>query len=209
MITLPKNPTDRDTAASAAVGVLGAVLCGGESRRMGADKARLELRGRSLLAGAAQVVGAVADRVVLASGAGPRYPELGLDEVPDRVPGGGPLAGLEAVLEVASSEGFAWVLAVACDMPGLEEGVLSRLVDEARRTGADACLLQSPEGVEPLYAVYHRRCHAAVRRALERGERRMIAFHPEVRVATLAVAGASARNLNTPDELRAEREAPR
>ena len=72
----------------------GVVLCGGSSRRMGRDKALLEIEGQSLVARAASALAEVAPRVLLASGSAPRYPALGLECVLDPVEGNGPLAGL-------------------------------------------------------------------------------------------------------------------
>ena len=72
MITSLANATDQDDAAPVRTGVLGAVFCGGGSRRMGVDKARLELGGRTLLDTALDATSAVAERVVLASGRAPR-----------------------------------------------------------------------------------------------------------------------------------------
>ena len=83
---------------------------------MGVDKAGLEVRGRTLLAGAVEVLTALTPRVVLASGGTSRYAELGHEEVLDRVADAGPLAGLEAGLAAARA-GQAKPLHAADDVP--------------------------------------------------------------------------------------------
>ena len=80
--------------AGAPRAALGVVLCGGQSRRMGRDKARLVLEGETLVSRAIRALDAVSDEVVLATGERPRYPESGRRCVLDSVPDGGPLAGL-------------------------------------------------------------------------------------------------------------------
>lgn len=185
---------------------------------MGRDKALLDLDGTSLLERAVATVSALGAPVVLAAGPADRYAELGLERVLDRAPGVGPLAGLAAVLERAASttrerDGLACVL--ACDMPRARTEVLERLLARAEERGADACLLETDGGVEPLFAVYRLTCLEPVRRALQAGERRMIAFHrgygelsidvlPQDELPADLASSGCARNLNTPAEFRAE-----
>jgi molybdopterin-guanine dinucleotide biosynthesis protein A len=207
--------------------VLGVVLCGGASRRMGRDKAELVVEGRTLLERAAATLASVAHEVVLACGPEPRYAHRGLELVLDRVPGGGPLAGLEAGLARLAERGDGserpehpqcpqsngWLVALACDMPRADARVLALLLERARARDLDVCLLASPDGLEPLCAVYRASCLEPVRAALAAGERRMVAFHGRVAVGVLhtdelaplgAELAGSAANLNTPEELAAE-----
>jgi len=204
--------------------VTGAVLCGGHSRRMGADKALIPLDGRRLIEYSIEALRPVAGRILLACGPRPRYAELALETVLDAWPDGGPLAGLLAALEACRGE---WLVLVACDMPRVEPRVLRALLDEAARADLDVCLLEIERGTQPLCGVYRKTCAPAVRRSLERGERRMVDFHaprpgepplrpgePPLRIGTLAArelappsAGTDfqpALNLNSPGELQAE-----
>lgn len=186
---------------------------------MGADKARLELGGRGLLERAVETLRAVAPRVALACGPSPRYAELGLELVldPDLGAGArpGPIAGILAGLEGLGAER---VLALACDMPRVDAELVTALVGRARAESLDACLFESASGLEPLCAVYHRRCAAAMRAALAAGERRVVAFlaHPAEDEAPLRVGRVHERelggprreralNLNTPHDFARER----
>lgn len=219
----------RPRAASAVVGV---VFCGGESSRMGRDKARLELGGRSLLARAADLLRQLTPTVLLSSGPAPRYAELGLAEVQDERPGGGPLAGLAAALERAAESGAdTWLLVLACDMPQAEAAVFRHLLATAEARGWDGCMLETGAGVEPLFAVYRARCLHAVRRALAAGERKMTSFHrapgaeafaahdprwrpavgrlPEAELPAQLARCEPARNVNTPEDWRSVREEQR
>jgi len=153
---------------------------------MGRDKALLELDGATLLERALACLDAVARSCVLACGAEPRYEDRGRELVLDDRAGAygpdpGPLAGLEACLahaaHAASGEGGAWVAVLAVDLVRALPGVYDALLGRARLDGADACLLVSERGPEPLLAVYHTRCLEPVREALGGGERRLVAFH--------------------------------
>jgi molybdopterin-guanine dinucleotide biosynthesis protein A len=160
----------------------GLVLCGGRSRRMGRDKAVLALGGTTLIERAVGVLAGIARETLIATGPEPRYPELGLECVLDRVADAGPLAGLEAGLARSRSE---WTAALACDMPRVDARVIEILHDRAKERDLDACLLATRRGVEPLCAVYRRTCLEPVRAALDAGERAMVSFHAGLRVETL------------------------
>jgi len=184
----------------------GVVFCGGASQRMGRDKARLVLAGTTLVERAAAALSPVTRRVLLASGTTERYPELGLEHVLDGEAGGGPLAGLAAALARVEEGGATHACVLACDMPRARAAEFEALLARSAQ-GADVCLVATEGGMEPLFGVYATRVLPAVRAALARGERRMIAFHGDVAVATLderALAPGCARNLNTPAEFAAE-----
>lgn len=182
----------------------GVVLCGGRSRRMGRDKARVELGGASLLERAVEALDPICSRVFLATGAEPRYEELGRDVVLDGAPDAGPLAGLVAALEACRTE---WLAVVACDMPGAGPELFGELLAMARDGGHDLVVAESRAGTEPLLAIYHRRCASAARRALDAGHRRLVDFHGEVAVGRYPLADESpSRNVNTPEDLERERE---
>jgi len=76
----------------------GLVLCGGESRRMGRDKALLVLDGETLVLRVARTLAEVADQVLLAPGTVGRLGVTGYPEVADDPVGAGPLAGMAAGL---------------------------------------------------------------------------------------------------------------
>jgi molybdopterin-guanine dinucleotide biosynthesis protein A len=196
----------------------GLVLCGGQSRRMGRDKAALAMGGQTLLERCSSVLAQCSQEVLLACGPTPRYLEAGRRVVLDAVADGGPLAGLLAGLEAARHD---WVACLACDMPLVPPPLYSALLRHALGAGLDACLLRTSAGLEPLCAVYHKSCAPAVRAALLAGERRMTAFHSGWGPRRLAIGwldsglfsfdpGALALNLNTPADYESQllRKAP-
>ncbi|MDR1423421.1 MAG: molybdenum cofactor guanylyltransferase [Azoarcus sp.] len=98
------------------------ILAGGDSRRMGRDKAALSLGGLSLLQRAIQTMRAIFP-TVLVSVRTPR-PDIDAPQVLDELPDAGPLAGLCAGLRRAQTP---WVFALATDMPYLHAPLIEHL----------------------------------------------------------------------------------
>ena len=193
------------------------LLAGGRSRRMGRDKARLELAGQPLVAhmlGKCRALGMAAaicgNRPDLAALA-PIVPDPALpgDDSP------GPLAGILAALEASGTE---LNLVLAVDMPGAPVELLRWMVERAERTQSSATIPFVAGRAQPLCAVYHREIAAGIHRGVERGERRVFpvlmeaavradVFDVESVAATSAIDPLPAdfphewfRNLNTPHE---------
>lgn len=132
---------------------------------MGRDKALLPWGGMPLVVHVAQVVAGATGSATLV-GPRERYGELGWPLVEDEVSGEGPLGGLIAALAASTAERS---LVVACDMPWLEVESLRCLMQYI--CDADVVVARSERGIEPLCAVYQRRCLPVLRSALREGER--------------------------------------
>lgn len=182
-------------------GVTGVILAGGQSSRMGSNKALLPYRGgRFIEAIYRQFRGLFAD-VLLVTNTPEQYQFLDCPKVPDLYPGMGALAGLHSGLQHSS---MPHIFAVACDMPYLNDALIRTLA--ARRYSVDVVIAEGDQGLEPLHAIYSRSCLPHVTEALCSGRRRIISFFPEVTVDTFSRAAvqaldpafASFSNINTP-----------
>ncbi len=198
--------------------VAGFILAGGESSRMGRDKALLELGGVPLLARTARLVETVTGSPTVVGGA-EECRALGLRVIADEWPGAGPLGGIATALGASSAP---WNLIVACDLPHLTQTWLAYLVERALASQGDAVLPMSARGAEPLCAIYHQRCAPAIREALAQGVRKVTDGLQSVLVEMIGPLewkgfdseGLLFKNMNSPedyDEARAmfgERERP-
>lgn len=182
----------------------GFVFCGGRSRRMGHDKALLAFGATDLLGHAVERLRAAgAGPVALLCGAVPRHGERGLPLVLDAVADVGPAGGLLAALRTLAPGERALVLAV--DVPHVPATLLHALA----ALDADAVVPEGSAGPEPLVACYDAACAGPLADGLARGEARMTAFWPAVRVlrpgpAWLAAFGNPDRlfaNWNQPADL--------
>lgn len=183
----------------------GAVLCGGASRRMGCDKALVEVDGRALALRVADALRrAGADPVTAVGGDLPALAALGLAGVPDEAPGEGPLTGVLTALRGAAGAGAPIVFVAACDLVTPDPAAVSATV---------AALDADPDGDVAVPVAGGRRqwMHAAWRAgaaaplagAFEAGER---AVHAAVaagalRVVDVAVAPAAVADADTPADL--------
>lgn len=181
----------------------GLVLAGGRSRRMGRDKALIEVAGDALVLRVGRVLEEVCDRVLVASGQDDRY-ELGWEQVPDLAPDAGPLAGILAGLEAADTD---LVAVVAVDMPYADARVLQLLADEWMGEAAVVPLVD--ERVQPLHGIYATAAAPSLRRLVEAGKRSVVPSLSEVgaRVVGEEIWGEAdpegrfARNVNRPEDL--------
>ncbi|MDP9363319.1 MAG: molybdenum cofactor guanylyltransferase [Chloroflexota bacterium] len=169
-----------------------AVLAGGQSRRMGTDKALLPLvpGGPPLLRLVLDRVAAVTDDVLVVASGRPGYDAFGVPVVPDRFPDGGTLGGIATAIGAA---GGAHVLVVACDMPFLSAALLRWMAGRPRDYDVLVPRLpgESRQGsgfvYQTLHAIYGMHCLAPIERRLVRGQRQVIGFFEEVRVQSFGL----------------------
>lgn len=157
---------------------------------MGRDKAWIEWEGRPLIVHAFDRARRVGAAEILISGrADAGYERLGCPVLLDRVPGLGPLSGIEQGLEVCRSP---LLLVIAVDLPRLSSGLLQRLLDQCDDdTGVVPGV---KERIEPLVAVYPKRCHPVAVRLLAEGRLAVRDF------ALACVRVAAVRRVEVPEE---------
>jgi molybdopterin-guanine dinucleotide biosynthesis protein A len=184
-----------------------AVQAGGESHRMGEDKALLPFLGESMLARVMKRVNPLGDELFVTTNHPERFLDFGVPMIQDELPGKGALGGLLTALSAAQ---FSTVIVVACDMPFVNPEILADASDQLHAQQVDVVIPLTEKGYEPLHAVYRREtCLPAVRAALEAGERRLISWFPSVKVIQIdkhdLIKFDPARiafwNVNTPEDL--------
>lgn len=182
--------------------VYGLVLAGGESRRMGRDKALLDRGGRSQLAHMVDLLGQYVDRVFVSA-----RPEQADDAersqyelIIDRYRDLGPVAGiLTALREYPDVD---W-LVVACDLPNIDAETLQNLL--AHRDGGQyftAYESSYDELPEPLCAIYHCGCADVIQDFVDSGIHcpRKILIRSDTHLLR-QVNPVSLDNINTPEDL--------
>jgi len=190
------------------------IQAGGQSTRMGENKALKLFLGRPLIQRVSERVAPIADELLVTTNEPDDYAFLSLPLFPDVKPGRGPLGGLYTALTAASHP---IVAVVACDMPFASAPLLAAAAGILEQEQADVVIAETPEGFEPLHAVYRRGpCLAAVESAMKADQWRMISWFSKVRVRKLTHEelsefnpdGLAFWNLNTPEEFsEAERRA--
>jgi molybdopterin-guanine dinucleotide biosynthesis protein A len=168
-----------DSARSPDPAVSAIVLAGGQSKRLGRDKALLEVQGQPLVSRTVQKLAALSDDLLVVTSDPARYAPLRLPArlVADERPGVGSLMGVYSGLRAAR---HTHALAVACDMPLLNLSLLRYMVPLAE--GYDVVIPRLGEFTEPLHAIYGKSCLPFMAELLERGRRQIVAFFDRVRV---------------------------
>ncbi|GFO68662.1 hypothetical protein GMLC_22410 [Geomonas limicola] len=189
--------------------VTGVILAGGQSSRMGSNKALLPIRNGRFIEIIHRQLSSLFCEVLIVANEPETYAFLEGRVVADRYAGLGVLAGLHAALVETRTR---HIFAVACDMPFLNDRLIRELV--VRRETAEVVIPETEKGLEPLHAVYSTACLAPMEAALKENRRRVVSFFPEVRVVRLEPSrvaeldpdALSFRNINTPQEYFALRE---
>ena len=185
--------------------MLTVILTGGESRRMGEDKAMLPWGGKTFLQHLIDTYASIGPVAVSVNRAG-RFPFHGAQELVDCYPGMGPLNGLISGFRETDAPSL---LLTGTDLPFGESALALRL--EELRGGADACILQrGKKGIEPLFAVYARPCCAAAINCLNAGRRSFFAMLDGLSIRYVQPEELPEfdldrilANINTPEEYRA------
>jgi molybdopterin-guanine dinucleotide biosynthesis protein A len=181
-----------------------AILAGGESRRMGREKAWLELGGHPLINIQITLLKQLFEQVrIIATDLDDRWKTLGIPIQPDLRPGNGPLGGIHAALSTARSER---VFVTACDFPFLSARLIKGLAKLSEHH--DAVLPWSDHGPVPVCAFYSSKCLQAIESSIGQGERKATEFLRQVDVLMVSgknlieldPEGLALSNLNTPED---------
>jgi molybdopterin-guanine dinucleotide biosynthesis protein A len=153
------------------------VLAGGQSSRMGTNKALMDFGGEPLVSRLVRRFQAWFAEVWLVTNEPARYAFLGVPMVPDRLPGLGPLAGLEAGLSACR---YDLAFFCACDMPFVSEDFVRYLVAQA--PGYDIVVPRLGGHLEPMHALYRRSLLPAATAALEARRLKLLTIYAAARV---------------------------
>ena len=195
--------------------IVGLLLAGGQSRRMGGgDKTLRLLKGMSLLE---RVIGRVrpqVDTLVLnANGDPARFAKFRLPVVADNVPDfAGPLAGVLAGLDwtAAQRPDCPFIASVATDAPFLPVDLVARLAAELEATAADLACAASAGRTHPVFGLWPVRLRGDLRRAVvEEGIRKVDQWTARHRLVEVPFADRPIDpffNANRPEDLAAAAE---
>jgi len=195
---------------------LAALIAGGKSRRMGRDKALLKWGGKPLWRYQWETLAALEpERLVVVAPEPPSWLPTSVEWVKDhgeqndpglssRIRPIGPIGGVLAALELIQ-EGL--VAALAVDLPAMTPEYLAGL--QADCSVSTGVVPHSPEGFEPLAAIYPAAAAASARQWIGEGHHDLqgwigrlvnegIVLKREVGLGELALF----LNLNTPEDLR-------
>lgn len=176
----------------------GFVLVGGQSSRMGSDKALKTFRGTPLASRIAGQLANIAGQVSLV-GDPRRYGHLGYPVVPDEFPGRGPVGGVLTALHASRST---WNIITACDLPAVTSALFADMLGQIQSSSFECLVPVTPDGREQvLCAIYRRDAAAGIEAAWVSGKTRLREAVRQLRTYYWPVSSAGwAVNLNTPQD---------
>ncbi len=183
------------------------IQAGGQSRRMGKDKALIPFQGKPLISRVIQRVLPIADEIVVTTNRPQDFGFLNYPLIPDLLPGRGALGGVYTALSAATQP---LVALVACDMPFVNYRLLDAQRIAMLTLDADLVIPRLDGGLEPFHAIYDRdACLPHILQAIQEDRWRVdswfsqvkIHFFEEKEIQKYDPRGMSFWNVNTPEEL--------
>ncbi len=194
--------------------VIGVLLAGGQSRRMGGgDKCLLELSGKPLLAHVIERLKPQTSALVLnANGDLDRFSEFGLPTIADPITGfAGPLAGVLAGFTWAreNAPDTRWIVTAATDTPFFPQDLVTKLLEATNGQYPAIALATSNERMHPVFGLWPVALAGDLHQALESGTRKVLdwtgrhttitAAFPEIKTGGITIDPFF--NANRPDDM--------
>ena len=182
------------------------IQAGGQSSRMGEDKALKPFLGKPLIQRVIERLSPIADEMIVTTNRPADYAFLNQRLITDLKPGRGSLGGLYTAIASASHP---FVAVVACDMPFASKSFFESAHRLIVQKEADVVIAKTEAGYEPLHALYRREaCLPAIEAAIEADQWKVVSWLPNVNTRILSPAelklfdptGLCFWYVNTPEE---------
>jgi len=169
------------------------IMAGGDSRRMGADKSMLAIKGRPIVEIICEQLRGTFGQILISANEADKLAFLGFEVIRDKIPGQGPLMGIASALEASANEVN---FVVACDIPHIDLTYVRMMLAEAE--GVDIVIpTTGDERYEPLFAVYRKSALKAINKVLSSGGRKISDVFARCRVKYIKLEARGFTNLNT------------
>ncbi|MEK6790705.1 MAG: molybdenum cofactor guanylyltransferase [Deltaproteobacteria bacterium] len=180
----------------------GVILVGGQSTRMGFNKAFIEVNGLPIIERTVALFNEIFDEVIIAANDVETYCGLDAMIVTDVYKGAATLGGIYTGLFHSQTP---YTFVVACDMPFLDARAIKRTLE---LSGGDGTAPFINNKLHAMHAVYSRRCLKKIEGMITTGNLRVSDLFPMIctkRLVEADFAGipivSSIENVNTPEEL--------
>jgi molybdopterin-guanine dinucleotide biosynthesis protein A len=183
--------------------ITGIVLAGGKSSRMGSDKSKMVLNGKTLIEYSIEALRPLCETVVISSN-NSIYDYTGCEVWADELPDGSPMIGIYSCLKRSLTETN---IILSCDMPLINKLLLEYLLSSSKDFDITVPI-HGNNLIEPLCGIYKKSCIDVLKGFIDNGNYRLNEF---IRSAShlLVNVGQSTdfpeslfSNINTPDDFR-------
>ncbi|MEQ8245793.1 molybdenum cofactor guanylyltransferase [Fulvivirga sp.] len=175
--------------------LIGIVLMGGNSQRMGKDKSQISYHGIPQYKYLYQLLSKYCNKVYLSCNAQQQTTiEPSFPLIKDENDNEGPLEGIRSAFNVANKS----ILTVPCDMPGINDKLVLELIN-SRNSDFDAfCYSDSDGRINPLFAIWEKSCQQKLKKFDGDSPKKFLKL---VNTKALKARAGLLKNINTPDEL--------
>ena len=183
--------------------ITAAILAGGQSSRMGFNKAFIEIENRPIIERSVKLLKGLFRDVIVIANEVPVYERLDVRVASDLIKGAGSLGGIYTAI---FHSGFERTFVTACDMPYLNADVIGRIVSSA--AGFDAVVPFIGSELHPMHAVYSKKCLKPIKSMIDEGNFRIKDLFDRIATRRLVEkdfkgldAALSMTNVNTREDL--------
>ena len=177
---------------------VGVVLTGGASKRMGVDKATLVIGDKPMAVRVADALWEAGCQPVEAQGGDlAAITEYGLEAIPDRDPGSGPVAAIRDALERHAERD---VVVAACDLIDLDAATIDALIHAGADRGADVTVVSS-EGQRHLVSWWRAGLGSRLDELIAAGVNSSLDIVSRFHVVDVEADPSAVRNVNSPPDL--------
>ncbi|MDA3779161.1 MAG: molybdenum cofactor guanylyltransferase [Bacteroidales bacterium] len=149
--------------------IIGIVLAGGKSSRMGQEKGLIKYKNKTLIEYVIESITPFCDNIIISS-SNKEYKKLGLSIIEDEIPDCGPLGGIYSAMKNTNADNY---LVVSCDLPFISQKLLKNMISICDEW--DAIIpVDWNNRVQPLCACYGRSFLPNVQNAIKNGEFKII-----------------------------------
>jgi molybdopterin-guanine dinucleotide biosynthesis protein A len=161
----------------------GIILSGGENSRMGVNKAFVVIDGERLIDRILNIFRGLFKDIIVVTNSPLDYLDLDVTLVTDIYPGKKALGGIYTGLFYATCP-HAFV--AACDMPYLNPRFMAYMMERA--PAHDIVVPETPEGLEPLHAIYAKSCLPHMKRLILQDRLKVTGFYKGLKCLTIPEA---------------------
>ena len=148
------------------------ILAGGNSIRMGQNKAFIQIDGIPIITRIHSLFKQLLEEVIIVTNQKDLFNNFDASIYTDLLPDRGALGGLYTGLYFSS---FEYSFCAACDMPFIRRSLVEFLIRQTK--DEDALVPRTRDGLQPLHAIYSKRCLDAIRRVIDRGKYKITDFY--------------------------------
>jgi molybdopterin-guanine dinucleotide biosynthesis protein A len=170
------------------------IMAGGGSRRLEQDKSMLDVAGQPMIKHIYDQLRPHFNQILISSNEVSKYDFVGVEVVPDRISGQGPLMGIASAMEASANE---MNFVIACDLPQVDTFLMRRMLRECRDCDGAVPRLGG-SCYEPLFAVYRKNMLKIINELLASGRRKIDEVYNHCKIGYIDLAeDRRPRNINT------------